>query len=493
MIKSISHKVLFPALCILAAAAAAAGQNAGFRIGEKITYSVSFDRFNDIAYAETNVVSRGRFGDRDAIELRGKFKTRDFWSAAFFLIDESRVVFVTPETGVPLYVSRSQNSGIPKNSEENFLSVPAANFDLLSLIYKIRAAGGAGAATISENGAVSTVTFGPIGAEHIKTDAGEFDTQLVSVQSDYFGALGIKDLRINLSTDDARVPALIRFKTDKKGEYRMAAASVQVILPEPQQTPAPVVVRTPLPAPTPRQTPTPAPYVDNRPLRGDLAFDLGETLEYRVSSGERVLGEFTLRAQERKEFKGRDSLLLTATATTANPGNPLFTHGDRVAAYVDPESLTPFQLEISFRGDLGKLNDSVSFDRETSKAMFGSGKNVDVPVGTQSLLSLLYALRSYNLKPSRDINNPVNDTRVAVFWNDAPVVFTMRPSRAELISIGGEKVAAQMISISTGNTDPLLDSLQIKIWLGNDERRLPLRITAGGYQADLISAKNSTK
>ncbi|HKX84085.1 MAG TPA: DUF3108 domain-containing protein [Pyrinomonadaceae bacterium] len=492
MTRIVSYKLKY-SLALIAGFLAFAGVSASaqttFRIGEKITYGISFDTFSDIAYAETYVVSRGKFGDKDAVELRGKFKTRDFWSAAFFLVDESRVVFVSPEGGIPLYISRSLNSGIPKEVTENFLTSPTSSFDLLSLIYKIRASGGAGAATISENGSVHAVTFAPVGTERVKTDSGEFDTQIISVQSDFFTPLGVRDLRVNLSTDEAKIPALIRFKTSKKGEFRMAAASVKIIVPEPEITPTPVPIQTPMPVPTPRQTPTPTPYVDNRPLRDDLAFELGETLEYQVSAGGQFVGAFRLQAKERKQFRGTDSLLLLATATDARPGSPLFASGDTVSAYVNPEALTPIQVDIRLRGQLSSLNNSLSFDTANSRVTFGGANSVDVPVGTQSLLSLLYAIRSYNLKPSRDISNPVNDTRVAVFWDKVPVVFTLRPSNPELISVGDEKVSAQMISVSTGNVNPQLDQLQIRIWLSNDERRLPLRISAGGYQAELIPSK----
>jgi hypothetical protein len=103
-------------------------------------------------------------------------------------------------------------------------------------------------------------------------------------------------------------------------------------------------------------------------------------------------------------------------------------------------------------------------------------------------LSLIYAVRSFNLKPSKDTYNPINDTRVAVFWENKPYIFTLRPSTAEIIDIKGMKISAQLISVNTGN--PQLDSLNIKVWLSNDSRRLPLRFSAGQYQADLISEKN---
>ena len=60
------------------------------------------------------------------------------------------------------------------------------------------------------------------------------------------------------------------------------------------------------------------------------------------------------------------------------------------------------------------------------------------------MLSLIYALRSFNLKRSGDRSNPVNDTRVSVYWNGKHYVFSLCPSDAEFIDLRGQKVSAQM-------------------------------------------------
>jgi len=104
------------------------------------------------------------------------------------------------------------------------------------------------------------------------------------------------------------------------------------------------------------------------------------------------------------------------------------------------------------------------------------------------MLSMLYAMRSFNLKPSKNPANPVNDTRVAVFWGEKPMIWTLRPSAPEEITINGEKVAAQMISFTTG--DDTLDKLRLSVWLGVEDR-VPLRFTAGSYTADLMSRSSN--
>ena len=462
---------------------AEAGQSAiAPRIGEKITYTISFGRFSNVAYAELYAVSRGKLAERDAIELRGRFKTLDFVSAAFYLIDETRTVFVDAESGLPLYINSVQNAGtLPRATDTNYLTVQAQGFDIVSMIYRIRQAGGTGAFPLMEDGKVYIVTMQVVGAERVKTEAGEYDTSIVAVQSEYLTEHGLKDLRINLTNDEARIPARVQLKT-AKGEFKMVAASVQ--LTEPETSATPVLVQQPL-QPTPaatRPVATPTPYLDNQPLNAELAFELGETLNYSVTNGGQPAGHVLFEARERKLVDGHDSLLLKATATRAD-GARLFAANDSVSAWVSPDTLTPFRSEMRFSGPLAAMSQVAVFDPSSGSVTYNGTNRVDAPIGTHSLLSLFYAVRSFNLKPSRDSKNPVNDTRVAVFWDNQPYIFTLRPSESQTITVMGQKLSAQLIAVSTNN--PALDQLNIRIWLGNDERRLPLKFAIGGVEAEL--------
>ncbi len=474
------HLVLL--LAALSTAAFAQGQ---FRIGERITYTVSLDKFKEAAYAEIYCVSSGALTGKAAIELRSKVKTLNIVSAAVAQIDESRTVFVDPESGSPIYISRVDNTdGLPKESISDFRQASTANHDLLSLVYKIRHLGGSGSANFQEGEKIYSVTFSPSGSEKISVPAGELDTTTVTLQSEYFTELGFTDVRINLTSDEAKVPVLLRLNKSKKSGYRIEAASIQAVVSEqpdvrPSPTPTPVVIATPRPTPTPEE------YVANQPLAPELAFPLGETLEYRVTAGGRAVGTFVTRARERVQISARDTLILSATVTNAAPGNPVFALNDSIAANVDPTSLAPYTLDIRMAGPLASLSQSAIFDDRTGSISFKGGNRVDAPIATHSILSLIYAMRSFNLKPSAVRDRPVNDTRVAVFWDDRPYIFTLRPSPAAEITVNGEKGQAQQITINTGNSQ--LDALSLKVWLSMDATRVPLRFAVGQYEADLVS------
>ena len=156
-----------------------------------------------------------------------------------------------------------------------------------------------------------------------------------------------------------------------------------------------------------------------------------------------------LSAKERTRFENEDSLVLEAVFSDVRQGSP-FAGGDFIRAHVDPETLSPRRIEIRFGGALRSFNNTATFDRQGSAIAFGGTNRVDAPVGTHSILSLLYAARSFNLKPSRDLNNPINDTRVAVFWESRPYVFTLRPSPAEIITVDGKPVQLGIVSWGEG-------------------------------------------
>lgn len=458
-----------------------------FRLGEKLSYNISFGKFINAAYAEMSVVSRGTLSGRDAIELRSKIKTLELVNAAFFQWDETRSVFVAPDTGLPLFVTKRINNGLtPKETSVSYLKSGPAIFDFLSLIYKARDAGGVGTFTFFENEKSYTVTFQSTKSEHITTEAGEFDTLISDVTSDYLAANGIKQFSVDFSADENHVPVLFRMKT-AKGEFRATLSAVQ--LPKTTVTlPGPLAAHSPTPAPAIRPKPTATPYVDNQPLAPELGFELGESLEYAISSGGVPVASITLEAKERRQIQNVDSLVLAATVTKVEPGTKAFVPGDFVHAYVDPETLAPRMLESRFNGEFTWLNQSVTFDRRTGSFSVNGGPSTEAPMGTHTLLSLIYAMRSFNLKPSKDPNNPVNDTRVAVFWENQPYIFTLRPGTDESIIVNGEKTAAQAVKVTTGND--VLDKAALRVWLSPNDR-VPLRFAFGPYQADLVNIKKS--
>jgi len=451
-----------------------------FRIGEKLTYNISFGRFPNVAYAETHVVSRGKIGGKEAVEIQSKMKTLNYMSLDFLPVDTQRTTLVSPADGSPIYVKNIDNgAGVPVETATNFATKGGNGFDLTTILYKIRASGGSGSFNLFENEKFYPVVFQTIGSEMVKSEAGDFPANIIDVKSDYLTEQDFTSVKISIASEGSNIPVLFRLKTTK-GEFRGVIASIQVAKPEVAPTAMPLPEQTPRPSPKP--TPTETPYVDNQPMNG-LPFALGETLNYSVTSGARKVGTVTLAAPERKLVKGKDSLLLTATVTSVS-GPEIFRVTNGLRTNIDPDTLAPHDFSVRFDGQLAGFNQDVRFDQTASKVVAGNLNRIDVPVGTHNVLSLLYAMRLFNLTPSKDLNNPVNDTRVAVFWQGRATVFTLRPAQPQTLAIGEQKYAAQEITVSAG--EPQLNALGLKVWLSSDASRIPLRINIGAYQLDLI-------
>src|SRR4051794_24931402 len=142
-----------------------------FRVGERLSYNLSFGKFKDGGYAELYVASRGKLGGQEAVEIRSKIKTIGLVSASFMMLDETRTVFVSPDPGMPLFIRRTALDGpIPVETTASFLNTPSTNFDIVALIYKLRESGGTGSYTFFEGEQVYTATFVPGKPEHVRTD-----------------------------------------------------------------------------------------------------------------------------------------------------------------------------------------------------------------------------------------------------------------------------------------------------------------------------------
>ena len=451
-----------------------------FRIGERLTYNIAFDKIPNVAYAEIYVVSKGKIKGMEAVEIQSRLRTLNFVTATSFMIDTQRTVLASPSDGATLVVKNTDNTvGIPLETLTNYSEKASGAFDISSLIYKIRNSGGAGSFTLYENEKSYKVDFTTIGTETVKSDAGDFPSNVLDVKSEYLTERGFARLRVSISADGSNIPVRFRATTQRKNEFDAVVGSIQVVA---QSTPSatPSVVSTQTPRPTPQGTPKPQEYIDNQPLVG-LPFDIGEALEYSVASASKQIGTILLSVKERKLVNKVDSLSLVAEVTSAT--GELFRASNGFRTNVNPDSLAPYDFVSKFDGPLSSYNQTVRFDPTSSKVIIGTSEKIDVPVGTQNILSLVYAMRGFNLQPSKDSSNRVNDTRVAVYWQGKPHIFTLRPSAPGTLNLNGQKIPAQQISVSTG--DRQLDSLQLKVWLSDDDRRLPLRFSIGQYLIDL--------
>lgn len=464
-------------------------------VGEKLTYNVSFASFTDAAYVELYSAGREKLGEREVYAVRAKVRTTGAVQASLLDLNNDYTTLLAVENGLPVRAERfvrddEKDAESSRDFAENQTVSELNLHDVISAVYQLRRIElnekTATSIKIWDNEKIYDAKFQIVGRETLPSSLGAVNTLIVQVKTkdDVFNRYHVK---IYLSDDERKLPVLITAKLPQ-GLIRADLSSVQIVAPQPvpvvQPTP-PVTTPTPIVRPTPRPSPTPKPYVDNQPLDPALPFALGEKLTFDVLRGEQKVGTVTMAVKDRKQHFGRDSVLLSITA---GGGSSLFNPNDKIESYIDPNSIVPLRHEINLNGVLNGFNQLLEFDQQNGFATTGKAARVEIPVGTYDVLSFIYALRAFNYSFARKPQGDFQGTKASLFLGDAPQILTLTPVR-ETIDFNNQKVKTIALTTQTGN--PQIDSLGLKLWLSDDARRLPLKLTLnspqGAIQAVLIA------
>jgi hypothetical protein len=173
-------------------------------------------------------------------------------------------------------------------------------------------------------------------------------------------------------------------------------------------------------------------------------------------------------------------LLLTVSAQTTNALQTLFYASDVITSYVDPKTLLPFHTEFSLNEGRRRFSSKLAINQDYGVATSEKGDRIEIPVGTHDYLSFFYALRTFNLTPPRR-------SAISILVNNKPKTLFISALLKESIQLGSQTIPAIQISLTTD--DAQSDKYQLRAWISDDSRRLPLRLTAvtqlGPIRADL--------
>lgn len=460
---------------------------APYRVGERLTYNVSFSSFPSAAHAEFEVVARGTFFDRDAIQLRAHVETAGVVNVALFAINNDYVTYVDPETGQPFRSQETARDASKSTDRSHDFTQTAGSeaippkvralggtYDLLSAFYRARAlplAEGAEYDFIVRGDAGNhNVELKVVGRQTVRTNVGSFNTIVTEVKANNSP---MKNVKIYFSDDERHVPVLFTARISS-GELRAELAGSELVQPPPGVA-APTPTVTPKPAPAP--TTTPAPVVE-----GAWPFTLNEQLNYQIFIGPNTtpMGSANFQVRGRSRHFERDGIFLTVTAQTTNAAARVFVARDQIDSYVEPQALLPYRTVMNLVEGRRRLNQTLTVNQETGTVTTDKGAKIEIPVGTHDYLSFFYALRMFNLAPPKR-------SAIAVLVENKPKTIYVTAVKRETIDLGARKVPAIALSITTD--DPEADKYQLRLWVSDDRRRLPVRFTAvtplGPVRADL--------
>ena len=476
-----------------------------YRVGERLTYTASFSNFVNAAHIELFVARGGMIFDRPGLELRAHVETTEVVNVALYSINNEYTTYIDPATGIPFRSQQVIREGGSTTNTTNEYNAPVGadaipgklrlgefpgRFDFLSALYRLRALPLNERATYYFNVVYDQIEYKAqlkvVGSQLVKTKVGSFNTivtELRTPDKSYFN-----DYKVNIyfSDDERHVPVLITAR------YKVGDINIELVgseLPEgaPPTPTGPVAVdpanNTQKPTATPSPTmPTTNTATGMASLSG-LPFAVGEQLNFNfyLANNPQPVGTSSFLVKPRSKYFGRDGLLLTWRGQTTGTITRLFTANDQINSYVDPATLVPFRTELNLQEGSRRLNETLSIDQERGVVnITDKGTRIEIPVGTHDLISVFYALRSFNLSPPRR-------TAVSLLVNNRPLTLFITALKREMIELGRQRVPAIQLSLTTD--EPQSDRYTLRLWVSDDRRRLPLRITAntklGAVRADL--------
>jgi len=470
---------------------------APYRVGERLTYNVSFSNFISAAHVELLVASRGTFNGREGIQLKGHVETNGVVSAALFAIDNDYVTYVDPATGLPFrseqrireasriaeaFTDFNQPAGTTAISSKRMGRV-SGTYDFLAAIYRLRALplsnGSTYALSVRNENQNYQIEIRVTGREMIKTNVGSFNAIVSQVRVKNESLGNSYSLKAYFSDDQRHVPVLIIARLSA-GEIRAELAGSAFVAP-------PTVSPTPVPTPVPG-TPPPTPVVIPRtPVSeeagiGDLPFKVGEQLNYQVflPNIPAAVATATFQVRARSKYFDHDGLLFTVNAQTTNALQKLFAASDSMSSYVDPKSLLPFHTELTLNEGRRRFVSKLTINQDYGTATTENGERIEIPIGTHDYLSYFYVVRTFNLSPPKR-------NAISILVNNKPKTLFITALKRENVQIGSQTIPAIQISLTTDDAQG--DKFQLRGWISDDRRRLPLRLTAvtelGPLRADL--------
>jgi len=457
-----------------------------YRVGERLTYNVSFSNFPSAAHVEVEVASHGNHFGRDAIQLRGHVETTGLVNVALFAINNDYVTYIDPESGLPFRSEETVRDAIRNADSVQDFSQPGGNeaippkqkafpgtYDFLSVFYRARALplneGGVYNFSVRGEGGEYQAELKVTGRETIRTNVGSFPTIVTQIK---VSNSPLRSLKVHFSDDAGHVPVLMIARL-RAGDLTAELAGSELIKPPAETaTPTPPIVAAPLPAATPAAPP---------PL-SNFPFKLGEELNYQVFIGgsNTSLGMASFQVRGRSRYFERDGLLLTVTAQTTNAAARIFVARDQIESYVDPKSLLPYRTSMNLVEGQRRLTQILTTNQDTGTVTSDKGDRIEIPVGTHDYVSFFYVLRTIT---------PIvgKKSAVTMLVENKPKTIFIDPLPRESIQLGTRRVQAFPLRLTTDDPEP--DKYQFRLWLSDDLQRLPLRVTCitklGPLRADL--------
>ena len=220
-------------------------------------------------------------------------------------------------------------------------------------------------------------------------------------------------------------------------------------------------------------------YVDN------VAFGLGEHLEFDVTYGFITAGQATMSVDRLIEFESRPCYRILTTANSNSFFSTFYNVDDRVESIIDAIGLFSWRFEKNLKEGKYRAIRKFSFDQRNHKAEYNNDTTT-VPPYVQDALSVFYYVRTQKLQ--------VGESVFVDHFNDGKLYpLEVKVLKKETITVPAGTFECLVI-------EPLLQTVgvfkhegKLKVWLTNDRLKLPVlmksKVLVGSISAELTNYK----
>ncbi len=221
------------------------------------------------------------------------------------------------------------------------------------------------------------------------------------------------------------------------------------------------------------------------------AFKEGEILSFRLHYGLLDAGAIVMEVKPKLiNVSGRQVYHIVGNGYTKGTFDWFFKVRDRYETFIDKDALLPWMFVRRVNEGGYITNQDYSFNHYTHKVDVGNGEKIDIPEGTQDMISAFYSARNLNLSNAKEGD---------VFTINSIVDKEIWPLKIRYI--GKETITCDIGTFRCVKFRPIVQKGRIfkreddlNVWLTDDKNHVPLRAEAklmvGSIKLDIVSAKN---
>lgn len=205
------------------------------------------------------------------------------------------------------------------------------------------------------------------------------------------------------------------------------------------------------------------------------AFQRGEKLEFQVSYGWIDAGEAIIEVtQETKTIAGRDVMHVVGTGNSMGTFNWFFKVRDRYETYLDSEGVFPwiFVRDIE-EGDF-KMKQYYTFNQFKETVKTDKGKEYEVPVGVQDMISAFYYARTFDYGDAK----PNQVYEMNIFIDNELWPLRIRYLKKERITIDKGTFDCLVFVPVVQEGRIFKKEEDMMVWVTDDENKIPVQAKA---------------